>query len=165
MRAGAIIPALIFVISSGAGSAQSPRPRYSIAVSAEKATVRTGSELRLKIVQKNTTDKDQPFWIEGNPESHGEYLYLIDVRQSDGKEAPRSKYFRGVRDDAGNFRGGIALSGGLINVKPGAAITSSIDLNKLYDLKPGRYTVQVYQNDSIAHLTVKSNTITVTVTP
>lgn len=42
---------------------------------------------------------------------------------------------------------------------------SAFDLNELYDLKRGKYTVQVYQNDSIAQFMIKSNTITVTVTP
>jgi hypothetical protein len=49
--------------------------------------------------------------------------------------------------------------------KPGEAIKSSIDLNELYELKPGKYTAQMYQKDDIAKVNVKSNIITVTVTP
>jgi hypothetical protein len=44
----------------GANRAQ---PRYSITISAANATVEAGSEIRVQIVQKNTTDRDQPFWI------------------------------------------------------------------------------------------------------
>jgi hypothetical protein len=39
------------------------QPRYSITISAANATAGTGSEIRVQIVQKNTTDRDQPFWI------------------------------------------------------------------------------------------------------
>ena len=105
------------------------------------------------------------FWIENLAVLHGEYLYQIDVLQADGSEAPRSKYFREVRDDAGNFMPGTAGNGALVRKKPREAIVSSIDLNQLYDLKPGKYTVQVFQKDSIAKMIIRSNIIAVTVTP
>jgi len=145
-------------------SAQATQPRYSITIS-PLATAKAGSELRVTIVQKNTTGTDQMFWIEPAARLHGELLYQIDVLQSDGKKAARSKYFQGVRDDAGRLRGGIGLNGVALGKKPGESIVSSIDLNELYDLQPGEYTVQVYQKDSIAKTTVKSNIITVTVVP
>ena len=146
-------------------SAQATEPRYSITISPLNATAKVGSELRVTIVQKNTTGTDQMFWIEPAARLHGELLYQIDVLQSDGKKAARSKYFQGVRDDAGRLRGGIGLNGVALGKKPGESIVSSIDLNELYDLQPGEYTVQVYQKDSIAKTTVKSNIITVTVAP
>lgn len=144
---------------------QTSKPRYSITISTAKTTVKRGSELRIQIVQKNTTDKDQMFWVEALAVSHGEYAYLIDVLRSDGKRPARSKYFREVRDDAGNFMPGTAGNGALLSKKPGESVVSSLDLNQLYDLNPGKYSVQVYQNDNIAHVTVRSNIITVTVTP
>jgi len=160
----ALILLFVAVTLQQTGLAQTAQPRYSITISAANTTVKAGREVRIHIVQNNTTDKEQPFWLEGNPAYHGEYLYLIDVRQSDGKKPSRSKYFQSLTDDTGNFRGGVALNGGLVMKKPGEAITSSIDLNELYELTPGKYAVQVYQNDSIAKLTVKSNIITVNVT-
>jgi hypothetical protein len=166
MRLSALTLFLIAVASLEIGLAQTAaQPRYSITISAANATVKGGSEIRVQIVQKNTTDRDQPFWIENIAKLHGEYLFLINVTRADGNKVHRSEYFRGVRDEAGNFMPGIGMSGGIIIEKPGDSFTSSIDLNELYELTPGKYAVQVYVNDSIAKVTVKSNTITVMVTP
>jgi hypothetical protein len=121
--------------------------------------------MRIRIAQTNTTDQNQPFWIEKVARLHGEYLYLISVSREDGSKAPRTKYFRETRDETGNFMPGTATNGVLVIRKPGETIESSLDLSELYELKPGKYTVQVYQNDSIANLTVKSNILTLTVTP
>jgi hypothetical protein len=67
----------------------------------------------------------------------------IYVSRSDGNKARRSKYFRDLVDDEGNFTGGVPMSDGMIMKKPGESTISSIDLNKLYELKPGKYTVRV----------------------
>jgi hypothetical protein len=96
---------------------------------------------------------------------HGEYVFLINVTRADGNKVHRSEYFRGMRDEAGNFMPGVGMSGGIIVEKPGDSFTSSSDLNELYELTPGKYAVQVYVKDSIAKVAVKSNTITVMVTP
>jgi len=146
-------------------SAQAAQPRYSITISPVNPTAKVGSEFRVKIVQTNTSGENQYFWLDANAPRHGEYLYRIDAWLSDGRSAPRSKYFREVRDDTGKLRGGTGGSAVMIRKKPGESIVSSIDLNELYDLQPGEYTVQVYQKDSIAKTTVKSNIITVTVVP
>jgi hypothetical protein len=164
MRLRALILFLIVVTSRDIGFAQSAQPRYSLTISAMKTTVKAGSELRVKIVQENTTAKDQMFWIENVAGLHGEYLYLIDLLQLDGKKTPRSKYFREVRDEADNFMPGTASNGAFIWKKPGEVIVSSIDLNELYELRPGKYTVRVFQKDDVDKVTVTSNIITVTVT-
>lgn len=169
--------------------AQTPVARYSITISLPNATIKAGSEARVQVVQKNTTNQDQPFWDEKVAGLNGEYLYLIDVLQSDGTKPQSTKYFREVRDDAGNFLPGTAGNGWLITKRPGETITSSFDLNELYELKPGKYTVQVSQRDNvskissmlssaigrrtaqvsqaddIATVVVKSNILTVKVTP
>jgi hypothetical protein len=160
-----VLALLIVFISCGVVFGQLAQPRYTLTVIAVKPMVKVGSELRLQIIQKNTTDKDQPFWVENAARLHGEYLHLIEVRQSDGKQPLRSKYFREVKDEAGNFVPGTASNGALIAKKPGEAIVSSIDLNELYELKPGKYTVRVFQKDDIGKVTVTSNIIAVTVTP
>jgi hypothetical protein len=52
--------------------------------------VKAGSEVRVQIVQKNTTDRDEPVWIEKIAKLHGEYLFSIDVTPADGNKAHRS---------------------------------------------------------------------------
>jgi hypothetical protein len=60
---------------------------------------------------------------------------------------------------------GVGMRGGIIIEKLGDSFTSSIDLNELYELTPGEYTVRVFVKDAIAKVTVKPNTITAMVTP
>jgi hypothetical protein len=156
---------LIAAASPEIGLAQTAQPRYSITISTAKTTVKAGADVRIQIVQKNTTDRDQPFWIEKSAKLHGEYIFSINLTRADGNEVHKSEYFRGVRDEAGNFRPGVATGGGIIIEKPGDSFASSIDLNELYELTPGKYAVQVYVRDGIAEVTVRSNTITVTIAP
>ena len=164
MRVRALV--LLFALTScGIGFGQVSQPRYSLTISAVKPTVRSGSEIRIRIVQENTTDTDQMFRMESKAGLHGEYLYLVDVRQLDGKKATRSEYFREVRDEADHLMPGTAGNEVLISKKPGETIVSSIDLNELYELKPGKYAVRVFQKDDIGKATVTSNTLNVSVTP
>lgn len=165
MKVHAFALVLIAVISPTNGLSQSTQPRYSITISATKTTFKVGSEVRLQIVQKNTTDLNQQFWIENIETLHGEYVFLINATRVDGMNVPRSKYFREVRDEAGNFMPGTAGNGMSIMKKPGESIQSSIDLNELYELESGKYTIYVYQKDKISKNTIKSNTLTVTLYP
>jgi hypothetical protein len=76
-----------------------------------------------------------------------------------------SKYFREVRDETDNLMSGPAGNGALMRKKPGETIESSIDLNELYELGPGKYALRVFQKDKLGKVIVTSNPITVTVTP
>ena len=59
----------------------------------------------------------------------------------------------------------VTHGGGPRLVKADGTLTDTIDLNKLYDLQPGKYTIQVERLDEDGKTVVKSNTITVNVTP
>jgi hypothetical protein len=53
-----------------------------------------------------------------------------------------------------------------VPVKTGKSFTYPLNVNELYDLShPGKYTIQVQRMDPDSKVLVKSNTITVTVTP
>ena len=130
MRVRALVPFLIAMALQDIGFAQNPLPTYSLTISAVNSTVKAGSELRVRIVQKNITADDQMFQIESIAALHGEYLYLIDLVQSNGKKATRSKYFREVRDDTDHImqaRLAMARSSGRNRVKlssPQSTLTS-----------------------------------------
>ena len=60
----------------------------------------------------------------------------------------------------------VAYSAWNAHVKPGATFEDHVDLTSIYDLsQPGKYTVQVQRTDAVSKTLVKSNTVTVTVTP
>jgi hypothetical protein len=50
-------------------------------------------------------------------------------------------------------------------MKPGDVIREESDLNKEFELKPGKYTVQAETYIPFTGILVKSNVVTFTVTP
>ena len=57
-------------------------------------------------------------------------------------------------------------AGTLVSLKPSQDWRNTLRVSDLYDLsKPGQYTIQVRRWDDETKTWVKSNTITVTVTP
>ncbi len=60
----------------------------------------------------------------------------------------------------------VTYSGGPRSVKPRETLADVIQLDKLYDLsKPDKYAIQVERIDDDTKAIVKSNKLTVTVTP
>ena len=151
--------------------AQSGRVRaivpYSVAISAPIVEVKAGSELKVSIVLTNLTDKELILDLDNG--SREEFDYTIHVLGKDGQEPSETRYLRAVKgedtvDPASKTELIVVGSNGFRAVKPGETLTHTIDLNKLYLLKPGQYAVQVerFEDESKTH--VKSNKITVTVT-
>jgi hypothetical protein len=166
-----LILVLLGITASGRLSAQSPQSgppaSFSVSLSTTQPAVKAGSELKISVVLTNLSNQDLDLTWDGA--SRAEFDYTILVSDRDGHEPPDTQYLRAVRGkDSSNPDGKTQLvvlpSSGLRQVKPGGTLTDSIYLDKLYDLKPGKYTVQVERIDD-SHKTVKSNTLTVTVTP
>jgi hypothetical protein len=139
----------------------------SVTISTALTVVKVGSEVKISIVLTNLFDQEMfVTWDNGN---RGELDYMISVLDRDGHEPLETKYFRAARGKDSADPGEttalvIAPSSGSRQVKAGGTLTDSIYLNKLYDLKPGKYTVQVERIDD-SHRTVKSNMLAVTLTP
>jgi hypothetical protein len=114
--------------------------------------------------------------------NHGEFNYDFDVRDSEGKSAPKTCYMKAEEGlDRGSCPDFITrthkgIGDDLIN--PRESIKGSAELSELYDLKPGAYRVQLswwehrvrYRDPQkprppTGAVVVKSNTITVTITP
>jgi hypothetical protein len=151
-----------------AQSAQSTKPSFSVAVSANQRTVKSGSEIRVRIVLTNVSDKELATYQDGA--TRGELDYTIDVLDGNGKEPPETKYLRAVRNkdaaEPGETTTLVVLrDAGMRSLKSKGTLTDILDLSKLYDLQPGTYTLQVERTDEESKTVVKSNKITLTVIP
>jgi hypothetical protein len=142
--------------------------RYSLEIKASHLEAKAGSELNVRIVLSNLSDKDLLIYTSGL----GERDYTIRVLDKDGQEPPETRYFRAVRgkdtsDPVSKTELVIVGGGGFHGVRPGEVFDLTVDLNKLYFLKPGKYTVQVGMEHfaDVSKTPVESNKITVIVTP
>lgn len=96
--------------------------------------------------------------------------FRIEVADAQGKVAPETSVLRWLRGESvpkPEEPVTAGTSGPRCGIVPPKQFSNGgFVLNRFYDLtKPGRYTIQVQRTDPTSKVTVKSNTITVTVTP
>jgi hypothetical protein len=142
-----------------------PGPQsLSLTISASESVAKAGSPVKLTIIATNASDHDVVYY--DGPSG----LYRIYVRDATGGIAPETP--EGVRKHPWSPHrtgGGGVISGPSFREHLGAGEKqeTDIDLTKEYNLsQPGKYTVQVERPDpENKGKWLKSNTITVTVTP
>lgn len=155
----------------GVALAQTPTPQRSFTfdISVEQDAFKVGSQIAVKIQLKNTSDHDitrtsLPHW-----DTDGELIgFRPIVRDAQGKEPPLTKWGRMAlhRPPLDDHDPPLVLNAvGLVAMHPGEILKTEISLNALYDLVPGKYTVQVQYYDDENKEAVKSKTITLTVVP
>ena len=146
---------------------QSPQPiqrapAFSIAISAPSGIVKAGSEIEVEITVTNTTKG-----VVGVTSAHSSSeISAFDVRDSQGNLS-LTKWGRALIKHEGSEIVELPTGGGsVLFIEPGKSVTETIAIPGLYDLsRPGKYTIQVQRLDHVTMNTVKSNTITVVVTP
>ncbi len=143
----------------------STRPAISVTISPSSDVVKLGSELRIKIVITNISNRELDVGRPVGNGPQGEFRNLIDVRDERGNAAVKTKYYRQIRGEEVTH-GGIRLETTDSLLKPGESTAEEVVVSKLYSLeKEGKYTVQTQRDDPDSKALVKSNRITVTVTP
>lgn len=136
------------------------QPQFTMDINAVQSPVKSGSDVRVTISLTNTSTHEirvlRSKYDDGRP-------YKIEVLDDAGQPARLTKYGRQVlKDEGGPFQ--IVGGGGHITLKPGVIMRDTMLLSDLFDLRPpGKYTVQLQRPDD-AGTSVKSNTITITVT-
>src|SRR5262249_21543663 len=131
-----------------------------ITIVAAQNSVKAGDPIEITVTMKNMSDHDITMVAVGS-NSKAELNYEIIARDKNGEMLNETIYGKGLK-------GGVAGSRKLFTLKPGAEITETSDINKLYDMSmPGEYVIQVEKElpASEGKGMIKSNTITVTVTP
>jgi hypothetical protein len=150
-----------------------PQPPISVTIQAVGgASVITGRKVAIKVITKNISNH----WLNEQTAEDKRDLqrfFRVDVQDGQGATPPETDFGQrvGNRGDAPfNPWSSRATPGRGSTIGPsyglGEERTQVIAVNDLYDLsKPGQYTIQVRRWDDETKTWVKSNTITVTVTP
>ena len=155
------VPGPVVVIQSN--TTEQP---IKITIMAAQNNFMAGNPIEITITMKNISDHDINIVQWTGDKHQAELSYAVIVRDKNGEMPIETEYKKRLNE--GGAVAVIAGSHKLITFKPGDEITETSNLNKLYNLsRLGEYTVQVEKKlpDSEGEDTVKSNTITVTVTP
>ena len=165
-----------------AASGQNGKPSFSITISGP-SEVNAGSPSYVDIVVENVTNHRITFGWDGRGEKHAQSNFDIDIRDFAGKVPAYAPDYRKAR----------FLNIMYTHLEPGEKLTFRLDLHEVFELTPGKYTVQLshYENafamygpekpedanvpghkevpwnvpSPNSNLKVDSNTITTTVTP
>jgi hypothetical protein len=161
---GAALLAFVPSYLAFASSAQHP---FSITISTAQNSFKSGSEIRLQVVLTNTSDHSFSIGraIDGTSPVVAGYLFEIHVDNEKGNSPPETKYERALRGNGSPED--LPVSSGIgMNLSAGQSSKDALAVNKFYDLsEPGKYKIQVQWTNPTSKIVVKSNTITVTVTP
>ena len=140
-------------------------PAFSLTISVPRDTIKTGAEVRIRIVQKNATN--HRIWLgrvlssDPSRDDASDYLYVVDVLSDRGIRAPYTKYGKEHAEAIG--------ADGSVTVFPvpvDGQLEDAVVVSRQYDLSAsGRYSIQVRQFDSVSKTWVRSNTIIVTIAP
>ena len=155
-----------FSISNGAAQS-TPGASFSITINTFQSNVKTGSEIRITILLKNVSDHEIEI-PRTLGENRGDSFHTLEVRDNRGNVTPKTQLRREI-EEHGTANGQIVFQGGSVFtqvLKPTETIREGIVVTNIFDLtKPGKYTIQCQRFDEESKTIVKSNMITVTVTP
>jgi len=146
--------------AQGGPPTQSSKPTFSISLTADKDINKVGSEVRVKATVTNISNSK--IALGRSMDDRGEFEFAIDVHNDKGTVPPLTEYGRGV------IKHEIPVMvpyGGYSNLQPGETFKSELIVTKLFELSPGKYTVQLERTEESTLRIIKSNSVSVTVTP
>jgi hypothetical protein len=150
----------------GPDLAQGKPTVISLSLSADNESFKVGSPVIMRVDLKNKSGHDLFLGLLAAP---GEDLYSIEVHNDKGEvpiETEHGKLHNGhvpvelLKPKNMNF------SVVCVPLKAGEIITHGLNLSKVYNFeRPGKYEIQVQRADAESLDFVKSNKVTITVTP
>ena len=153
------------VLEGGAACpAEEPGAAFTLKIAPSPSVAKPGSAVVVKIgltnISEHAIDVGYTYAYRGD-------FYRVDIRDTHGRTPPQARP-RTWLDSNGRrvtrTLGGVGA--GVRSVKPGETMLDEYLVNDHYDLtQPGKYTVQASRLDDETKTWVKSNTITLTVTP
>lgn len=146
-------------------------PQFSLTIIPREPTMSLDSPIPLEIMTKNVSDQRLYLWAEESHHQQAGVTYQISV-VDENATAPHDTAFgkaAKARTDIPSASKAPSLSSGsgeTLVLRPGESWIDTINIKTLYEIKkPGDYTIQVERFDPATNTMVKSNTITVSVTP
>jgi len=149
---------------------QNAKPSFSITISGP-SEVKAGAASYVDIVVENISSHQIMFGWDGRGERHAQSCFAIDIHDLAGKVPA---YIPDYRKQAHY------MNVMYTHLEPGEKLTFRLDLHEVFELTPGKYTVQLSRHENAfatygpdwknepspnSNLKVDSNTITMTVTP
>ena len=129
---GSVVSTVVALAMVVTGLAQDAKPSFSITISAPER-VKVGSAIELSIIVKNIAD--HPIVLGSDGLTHNETNFTYDVRDSAGNVPADTPYMKGP--------GPQFVKPTYSKVAPGETLKLSIDLCKMFEFTPGKYTVQL----------------------
>lgn len=146
------------------------KPRFSITIKTTPSKVKAGADVVVEAEMKNVSAEDIFDSFAEGCYGQGTTSFRWEIRDSDGKQVPMTEY--GIKANhleppPGSVGPYVPVCVNVISypLGPGKTVMQKLALSKEYDLsKPGKYSIQALRGDTTT-TDVKSNTITLTVTP
>lgn len=168
-----VIVFAFFVAPSAYMGAQGASPTISITLDGPDSPTKLGSAVPMHVALENLSDREIVF--PDNKEGEAAWAFTIKAADENGHEPAKTDYFQAILH-GGSFElpnGRTAVVPFSIwphHIRPGDVLKYRFDLNHLYKIHPGRYTVTVETPDPVlstdnAPVIVKSNSVTVAVAP
>jgi hypothetical protein len=165
--------AILLAVATGIASSQgtgasSQKQALWLDVSAVQEIVKSGSPVKVKATLTNKSNQDIPLFFLSGEDGGGSFT--VDVRRDEDGKLARETRLGNVRnghaDPLTMTPGETNRSGVWFDLKPAKPLTIEVNISKLYDLiSPGKYVVRIEAYDPGTNQEVKSNPLTVTVTP
>jgi hypothetical protein len=151
------IAALAILLALHSGSQTADAVPFSLSTNARSGSVRAGNPVWIDVKMENKSKhRIAVYRAISEDMDQGGWVYLVDVRDEDGKSPAQTEYARRI---------GHGGDGGYIPLNPGEVLTEGINVSKLYDLGRARtYLIQVQRFDDETKGFVKSNEIRVVAT-
>ena len=161
-----IIGVVIFGVCLCKISTEAQAPPLSLLIETDNPSVKLGDEIPIKIRLKNNTDRSIRL-SKVMREGDGSFEYKVDVERDDPTVVAK-KYVEKLRRN--EVQPAIPPTGSVLFfiIEPGETDKDSIYISNRYEFdKPGKYLVQIERAlpEDLGGGVIKSNTITVTVTP
>jgi hypothetical protein len=157
------------LVCLGAFQASGSAPPFSLTLHSPSEPVKAGEEVRLKVTITNNSDHEILLVRAPGIVPEEEMNYEIDIRDEHGQQPPITSFFRELKQK--NYGWGSYLS---YTLEPHKTTEDDLVITKLYTLSPAEYTIRVTRgirpmwqllDKDREKVGVKSNTVTLTVTP
>ncbi len=149
---------------------QLPEARFSLTIKSVADVVKVGTPIQVDITLRN--DSGQEIWVyRENSEDQGGFVYQATVWDEKMATVRETKFARALSghitpEEAKGAPYVVVRSGAHMALGPGKTITARVNINRLCDIQqPGKYTIELKRFDLDTKSDVKSNKITITLTP
>jgi hypothetical protein len=157
MRIRKILIASLLLLPSSSAFPQQGSPGYSITIAAESQHVKSTNDVAINIEIKNIS-KATINCQRGTVSGALDVAFQYSVRSASGRDIPRNV---DPHPEIGSSTGGWPCV-----LQPEETARSRAAVGRFYDMQlPGKYLIQISQNDPSSGQVVKSNQIEVTVDP